>query len=77
MIRAADSIGANIAESYARRSHRDRLRMLWVARGSVSEVQHWIAAAQERGLKLPDQSHQTADRMGRMLNGLARTRRNG
>jgi four helix bundle protein len=72
MVRAADSVGANIAEAYGRRTDADRLRLLWVSRGSVCELQHWIAIARDRGLRVPARCDQRADEVGRMLNGLAR-----
>jgi four helix bundle protein len=72
MVRAADSIGANLAEAYGRRTDADRLRLLWVARGSVCELQHWIGSARDRGLSVPDEWEQRADEVGGMVNGLAR-----
>jgi four helix bundle protein len=46
--RAADSIGANIAESYGRYHWSDRLNFLYYARGSLYECKHWIARAYTR-----------------------------
>jgi four helix bundle protein len=69
-VRAADSIAANIAEAYGRRTDADRLRLLWIARGSVCELQHWIGRARARDLPVPTGSEQRADEVGRMLNGL-------
>jgi four helix bundle protein len=73
LVRAADSVGANTAEADGRRTTPDRLRLLWVARGSLLELQHWIATARERGLPLPTRAEERADELGRMLNGLARS----
>jgi four helix bundle protein len=72
LVRASDSVGANIAEAHGRRTNPDRLRLLWLARGSVSELQHWIRRARARALALPDHAEARADELGRMLNGLAR-----
>ena len=73
IVRAADSIGANIAEGYGRRTDPDRRRFLFLARGSVCELQHWLMRASERRLPYPANGLQRADEVGRMLNGLARS----
>ncbi len=40
--RAADSIGANIAEGAGRRTPEDRLRYFGIAAGSIRETQHHL-----------------------------------
>ena len=51
LVRAADSIGANIAEGYARFHFRDRVKFYYNARGSLAETTtHWLALLNERGL---------------------------
>jgi four helix bundle protein len=50
LVRAADSIGANIAESYGRYHYGDQIRFLYIARGSLYETKFWIRRAQSRQL---------------------------
>jgi len=48
-LRAIDSIGANIAEGYARYHALDQVRFYHIARGSLSEaINHWASLLLER-----------------------------
>jgi four helix bundle protein len=50
MIRAADSVGANIAEGYGRATPADNRRCVRIAIGSLYETKHWLRRAYLRGL---------------------------
>ena len=55
IVRAADSIGANIAEGSGRGSYQDNRRFIRMARGSLNETQHWLRRAYKRSLLTKDQ----------------------
>jgi four helix bundle protein len=69
LIRAADSMAANIAESTGRWHTADRRRLLFIARGSLNETEHWLLVAEERGL-LPTGYSARISEIGRPLSGL-------
>jgi len=50
LVRAADSIGANIAEGAGRGSCRDNRKFIHISRGSLHETKHWLRRAFRRGL---------------------------
>jgi four helix bundle protein len=50
LVRAADSIGANIAEGSGRGSFQDNRRFVRVARASLYETRHWLRRAFKRQL---------------------------
>jgi four helix bundle protein len=50
MIRAADSIGANLAEGIGRHNYMDNRRFARIARGSLYETMHWLRRAYSRNL---------------------------
>jgi four helix bundle protein len=69
LLRAVDSIGANIAEGAGRFNEADRRRFFIIARGSLFETEHWLARAEERGL-LPPHYSARLDDIARPLSGL-------
>ena len=50
LVRAADSISANIAEGHGRYHFNDRLKYCYYARGSLEETKSWISKAMRRKL---------------------------
>ena len=73
LVRAADSIGANIAEATGRWTQPDARRFLLIARGSLNETRHWVLRAQARGL-VRDEYDELLKETGMTLNGLIRRR---
>ncbi len=71
LARAADSIGANIAEGYGRGSDLDNRRFVRIARGSLNETIHFLRRAHRRKLVTPDQTETikaSIDELGPKLN---------
>ena len=54
LVRAVDSIGANIAEGYGRHHTNDIIRFLFIARGSLQESKYWLRRAFVRKLIFGD-----------------------
>jgi four helix bundle protein len=69
MVRAADSISANIAEAGGRHTVKDKRHFLMIARGSLLEVEHWLDCARTRGLVKESYDDKVAA-VARPLNGL-------
>jgi four helix bundle protein len=55
IVRAGDSIGANIAEGTGRGSFQDNRRFVRTARGSLYETRHWLRRAYNRDLLTSEQ----------------------
>jgi four helix bundle protein len=55
IVRAADSVGANIAEGVGRGSHADNRRFVRTARGSLNETIHFLRRAFRRKLLSKEQ----------------------
>ena len=81
LVRAADSIGANIAEGEGRGSFKDNQRFVRIARGSLNETKHRLRRAYNRKL-LNEQSITTlkplleelAPRLNAYLNSIGKTK---
>jgi four helix bundle protein len=74
MVRAGDSIGANIAEGYGRYHHGEKLQFFYYARGSLFETKYWLNRGQSRGLLNPKQFQQLSNSLSNLaqqLNSLA------
>ncbi|HUG90594.1 MAG TPA: four helix bundle protein [Planctomycetaceae bacterium] len=71
LVRAADSIGANIAEGVGRWSYQDNRRFVRIARGSLYETKHWLRRAFRRKLLTDEQTSRLKailDKLAPMLN---------
>jgi four helix bundle protein len=74
LVRAGDSVGANIAEGAGRWHGPDKRRLYIIARGSLYEVEHWLLRANARGLT-NDLFEERIDETARTLNGLIKSTR--
>jgi four helix bundle protein len=71
LVRSADAVPANIAESTGKRTIADRRRTLTIARSELYETEHWLSVAHARGLIRSTDSERVAE-IARTLNGLIR-----
>src|SRR5690348_12566150 len=69
LFRASESIAANIAEAQGRWYANDKRRLLYVARGSLYETEHWLSEAEHFGLMRTGAADEL-DEIARALNGL-------
>jgi four helix bundle protein len=74
MARSADSVGANIAESFGRFNFGEKLQFLYYSRGSIFETKYWLNRTQIRGLMNSDEAKEYVNRLtelARQLNTFA------
>jgi len=50
LVKAIDSIGANIAEGYGRYHYKENINFLYYARGSLEETKFWLKRSLKRRL---------------------------
>ena len=75
MRRAASSVPANIAEGQARRSKKEFLQMLGIARGSLAELETFVTLSERLNLirsETGDSLLEECAEINRMMNGLMR-----
>lgn len=76
IIRAADSIAANLAEGYGRFTPADRKRFYLYARGSFEETKAWLRKALRRKVidsSSVDSYKQIVDQLGPKLNAFIKS----
>ena len=72
--KSADSVGANIAESFGRFNFGEKLQFLYYSRGSIFETKYWLNRTRVRGLMKPDEVQEYVNRLtdlARQLNAFA------
>jgi four helix bundle protein len=72
--RSADSVGANIAESFGRFHFGEKLQFLYYSRGSLFETKYWLNRTKVRGLMSPKEVNGYVNRLtdlARQLNTFA------
>lgn len=73
--KSADSVGANIAESFGRFNFGEKLQFLYYSRGSIFETKYWLNRTRVRGLMNPEEVQGYVNRLtdlARQLNTFAR-----
>jgi len=76
LVRAADSVGANIAEGAGRGTFQDNRRFVRTARASLNETKHWLRRAYRRQLLSAAQTDalkQIVDELAPRLNAYLRS----
>jgi four helix bundle protein len=78
LVRAIDSVGANLVEGDGRRSDIDAAHFFVIARASAREARYWLERAVSRGLIPPEQGRLQMDALSgatQVLNRLISYRR--
>lgn len=72
LVRAVDSVGANIAEAFGRYHYGEKLQFLYYSRGSLFESKYWLNRTEKRGLLSVQELEQLieqVDSLIKLLNG--------
>lgn len=67
LVRAIDSVGANLSEGYGRGSKIDNARFAKIARGSLFESKYWLIQAANRKLILDSEANQIISQIETLL----------
>ena len=70
LAKSADSIGANIAESYGRFNYGEKLQFLYYARGSLFETKYWLNRARIRELMRAEEVNDYTTRLSEVARQL-------
>jgi four helix bundle protein len=70
LVRAVDSIGDNIAESYGRYHYGEKIQFLYYSRGRLFESKYWLNRANKRQLITPDVFDSIAKRLSTLVHQL-------
>lgn len=74
--RAAVSIPANIAEGFARKGYRDKLRFYNIAAGSLNEISYYILLARDLNYALTTDINEKVEEVGKILKSYTQKMRN-
>jgi four helix bundle protein len=67
LVRAADSVSANIAEGYGRYFYNESKQFYFYARGSIQETKSWLSKCLRRKIISPEICNPLIDLCGRLL----------
>ncbi|MEJ2615094.1 MAG: four helix bundle protein [Ignavibacteriaceae bacterium] len=71
MVRAADSVAANLSEGFGRLSYKENKQFCYYSRGSLFETKTWLTKAKNRKLILEDEYENIMkefEKVGKKLN---------
>ena len=74
--RAAVSIPANIAEGFASKGYRDKLRFYNIAAGSLNEISYYILLARDLNYALTTDINEKVEEVGKILKSHTQKMRN-
>ncbi len=70
MVRAVDSVGANIAEAFGRFHYGEKLQFLYYARGSLYETKYWLNRGRSRNLFTEEVANEIAQKLSKIAHQL-------